>query len=116
MSDYNVYNNPEKFDLEWLAEHSFSSEAYQFDYRVVWLHKPTGTLYTARDAGCSCPSPFEDYKSIKSLDVVSLEELRDEAVKESMKNGYNGDPPGAWIEKIKQAAIRSMVLSGQKSS
>lgn len=37
----------------------YSDGNYCFDYRAVWVDQQ-GRLWTARDAGCSCPSPFED--------------------------------------------------------
>jgi hypothetical protein len=74
-----IYGQPENYGLEEVAELSLSDEPYEFDIRVVWRHEETGVLYTARDSGCSCPSPFEDYTSIDQLDRVNYTELRDEA-------------------------------------
>lgn len=79
----NVYYEPEKHGLEVVAEIDFSDRSYQFDTRVVWRHKETGVLYTGRDAGCSCPSPFEDYHDLASLEVVNLESLRQEVESET---------------------------------
>ena len=63
MPDYdmNVYYHPEKSGLEVVGEVEFSSENYEFDTRVVWFHEASGRLLTARDYGCSCPVPFEDF-------------------------------------------------------
>lgn len=65
----NVYYSPEDFDLEPVGDIEYSSGHYEFDTRVVW-HKG-GQLYTARDSGCSCPVPFEDYTSIASLTNIT---------------------------------------------
>jgi hypothetical protein len=56
--DGNVYYAPEQFGLTTLdeAEHGGS---YEFDTCVVWKDSE-GRLWWAQDAGCSCPTPFED--------------------------------------------------------
>lgn len=66
-----VYYNPEHFGLQIVYERNFSRASYEFDIRVVWKDDQ-GFLYTARDAGCSCPSPFENYTSIHDLERVPL--------------------------------------------
>ena len=77
-----VCYQPEAFDLVPVAEIDYSDECYCFDTRIVWRHTPTGTLYTARDAGCSCPSPFEDYTSLDDLDVFDLDTILAEVEQE----------------------------------
>lgn len=66
----NVYYSPEKFSLEVVGEIEFSDMDYVFDTRVIWKHS-SGKLYTARDSGCSCPSPFEDYSKLEDLDELT---------------------------------------------
>lgn len=63
----NVYYEPNDFGLELVCELEYSSGHYEFDTRCVWRHTETGRLYTARDSGCSCPSPFEDCRTIDDL-------------------------------------------------
>jgi hypothetical protein len=84
MSYYtpDVYYQPEKFDLTPVAEIDYSDGNYQFDYRVVWKHEPTDRLLTARDSGCSCPSPFEDYTKLEDLDELNFDDLKEEVQKE----------------------------------
>jgi hypothetical protein len=78
-----IYYSPEKHGLEIVAEHDFSDGCYQFDLRVVWKDKK-GRLYTARDSGCSCPSPFEDYPNVESLErLTSMAALKEEYRKET---------------------------------
>ena len=69
MTDYerNVYYHPEASGLAVVAEIEYSDRNYVYDTRVVWRHE-SGKLLTARDSGCSCPTPFEEY------DVMTLEE------------------------------------------
>lgn len=65
-----VYYDPQHFGLVPVYEHNFIEEPYEFDIRMVWRHAETGKLYTARDSGCSCPSPFENYTSLDSLEEI----------------------------------------------
>lgn len=80
----NVYYDPEDFGLKVIGEVDYN-EGYEFDKRVVWRHKESGKLYTARDAGCSCASPFEDYDKLEDLDELAdmaalREEVRDSII------------------------------------
>ena len=85
----NPYYHPKVHGLEIVAEHDFSDGCYQFDLRVVWKDEK-GRHFTARDSGCSCPSPFEDYHSVKDLErLTSLVPLKEEyrtATNESYRN------------------------------
>ena len=94
----NVYETPEKYGLKVVAELEFSDLSYVFDTRVVWRHLETGILYTARDAGCSCPSPFEDYRTLESLEqLASLDTLRDEYQADDSDYAYDHTvPPEEW--------------------
>lgn len=89
----NAYYEPEKLGLKVVAEIEYSDGCYQFDTRVVWKHVPTGNLYTARDCGCSCPTPFEDYNSLESLERFNLRELEDEIASER-KDGWHSPMEG----------------------
>lgn len=82
----NVYYNPEKHDLEVVFEIEYSDLCYQYDTRVVWRHKQTGVLYTARDSGCSCPTPFEDYAGVADLERFDPSSILNEIDYEAGKN------------------------------
>lgn len=79
-----VYYSPEDFALEQIAQLDYSSGSYEFDFRVVWKHE-SGALYTARDSGCSCPSPFEDYTSLEQLERVDMAFLESEVMENVRK-------------------------------
>lgn len=83
MWESNVYYHPENCGLEVVAEIEYSDGSYQFDMRVVWRHLETGVLYTQRDSGCSCPTPFESYNDLASLEVVNIESLMQEVASET---------------------------------
>lgn len=65
----NIYYSPEKWGLSVVAEIEYSDGNYVFDTRVVWRHKD-GVVYTARDSGCSCPTPFENFHGLNHLEVL----------------------------------------------
>jgi hypothetical protein len=75
-----LYYSPGKYGLELVAEEEYSSGSYEFDIRAVWRDTETGKLLTARDSGCSCPTPFEDYTSKDDLEPFILREIEDEAI------------------------------------
>lgn len=85
--DKNIYYNPESFGLSVVAQIDYSSGYYEFDIRVVWKDK-AGKLWTARDHGCSCPTPFEDYH-LGNISPLDLRELVSECRAEL--SGYNSD-------------------------
>ena len=100
--DMNVYYNPEKHELEPLLEWDYSDGKYCFDKRVVWRHKPTGKLYTARDRGCSCPSPFEDYNGVADLSEFNADVLIEE-IREVAKYGWQcDDSPATLITNVRE--------------
>ena len=65
----NVYGSPEAFGLTLVGEAAAELD-YRFDITAVW--EKDGKVYVARDEGCSCPSPFENY-----TDITHLTEIRD---------------------------------------
>lgn len=73
----NVYYEPEKFGLTVVGELEYSSGDYEFDTRVVWQHAD-GKFYTARDSGCSCPVPFEDYQTLNDIELLDVDALQQE--------------------------------------
>lgn len=93
MSTYenNVSYHPEKWGLTVVAELEFSDECYCFDTRIVWKDV-TGKLFTARDSGCSCPTPFEDFNTMQDIDTFNFQELERE-IEEDLKTGYSKVDP-----------------------
>jgi hypothetical protein len=63
-----VYENPDSFGLEKIAEAQKYEPDYNFDMIVIWYREVDDQYYWGSDAGCSCPSPFEDV----SLDEEGL--------------------------------------------
>src|SRR5690242_3012458 len=87
MWNKNVYNNPSAYNLTLIAEIDYSSGSYEFDLRVVWKDNQ-GNFWTARDSGCSCPSPFEDFNGLPDLDKLDLASLFNELREERNKSNH----------------------------
>ena len=99
-----LYYQPEKFGLTPIAEIDYSSGSYEFDLRVVWKHE-SGKLYTARDRGCSCPSPFEGFLKLEDAEELSYAKLQEE-IETELKDDYKEIQPHDGQEflcKVKEA-------------
>lgn len=68
--DANPYYSPEKMGLELIGV-AEDDAPYEFDMLVAWYHPETNGVYAAADAGCSCPTPFEDYTTIERLTPIN---------------------------------------------
>lgn len=71
----NVYYDPEDYGLKIVATMDFSDGGYEFDYLVVWRSVKNNKWYYAEDAGCSCPTPFEDHDLMTLTPVSELGEI-----------------------------------------
>jgi hypothetical protein len=92
-----VYNDEQSNDLKLLDYIDYSNGDYRFDYRAVWVGSD-GRLWTARDSGCSCPSPFEDTRELDRL--WSFDVLEEERIAEA----------GAYPSEADFAAFKVRVL------
>jgi hypothetical protein len=104
MYGYNIYYSPEKFGLRVVAEIEYSDRNYQFDTRVVWKEINGEKLFTMRDSGCSCPTPFEDYR-LDNIDKLNFKELRREVACELLDKFRNISPSEAesFLETVRGA-------------
>lgn len=87
MIDENLYYSPEAFGLTVVAEIDYSDGDYNFDHRVVWKDN-NNIFYTGRNAGCSCPSPFEDIHDVSELDRLDINVLEAE-LREENSSSYS---------------------------
>jgi hypothetical protein len=107
----NPYMDPEECGLEPIAEIEYSDRCFQFDTRMVWREKNTGALFTARDSGCSCPVPFENYDSMSSLERLTNTDMLREEIREELIELLGWRPGGEQIaEEIAkvEAALREL--------
>jgi len=68
----NLYYQPEAFGLTIVAELE-EGGSYEFNTTVVF-RRDSGELVWTHDAGCSCPTPFEDQgiQDLKEFDVGAI--------------------------------------------
>jgi len=71
----NVYYSPEEFGLQMVGEVDFSDQYYVFSIIAVFRDPATGQLYYGEDSGCSCPSPFEDFRDREDLTATTPHEI-----------------------------------------
>lgn len=67
--DNNPYYHPDKCGLEIVGELDEPRD-YEFNMFVVFRDIESGKLYYGQDAGCSCPTQFEDFHSLKDLTEI----------------------------------------------
>ena len=75
LYDHNVFCSPEKLDLELVETLEEDGLCYAYNTFIVVKHVPTGRLFYAEDSGCSCPTPFEEYK-FKGPDDTDMAEVK----------------------------------------
>jgi hypothetical protein len=97
-----IYNSPEDYGLQQVACIDYSSGDYCFDYRVVWKRLADGKLLSARDSGCSCPSPFEDIGMKDLQEVESTGWLKEEIAKDGQSYLSAADA-SAFLQKVEEA-------------
>jgi len=64
----NVYYSPEKYGLEIVGTVDVEVPDYSFSIIGVFYSPTTGSFYLGHTAGCSCPTPFEEFEQIEDLD------------------------------------------------
>lgn len=67
------YVDPAKHGLTPLGEIDRPDVDYEFEIFASWKHED-GRLFWADDSGCSCPAPFEDYKTLADLQIGTAKE------------------------------------------
>lgn len=93
-----AYYQPEAFGLTIIGEIGEYGLSYEFDDLIVWQHE-NGTLYWAKDYGCSCPAPFEWATSLEELNVLNRDTFGEF---EANVNDYNA-PAAERSELLRKA-------------
>ena len=78
-------------ELEVIHELDDDSLSYEFDTYRVYKNPKNGELFYASDSGCSCPTPFEGYRSSDDLTKI------DKASYGSFEQDFV-----SWAERTKQ--------------
>jgi hypothetical protein len=81
-----------------IAELEWSHRSYEFDLSGVWRRDSDGTLWTADDSGCSCPSPWDRVDTLTRLySFEPFEERRKQQIKDIESfPGYGGVIQAEW--------------------
>ena len=66
----NPYYSPEKCGLVQVDQIEEEPD-YDFNMLIVWRDKASRKLFWDQDAGCSCPSPFEDVRRLSDLTTLN---------------------------------------------
>lgn len=99
--DDNPYYNPEKHELEKVAEADLSEPNYSFDILVAWRDEKG--YYLGTDSGCSCPTPFEDYIGRQDMTgPLTAEQAREESIS-LKKNSYDPEYDNEAFDKFLEA-------------
>lgn len=85
---------PENYGFRQIGEVDFSSGSYEFDLTTVWQHVESGEFFMADDSGCSCPSPYEDVRSVDDLTPIPRLQVLVDHLNERNKDNYSGDRSG----------------------
>ena len=96
-----IYSEPKQYGLEQLAMLDYSDQNYCFDMRVVWTRKRDSKVLSARDSGCSCPSPFENTQPKDLQEVESVGWLKEEIEKEGFR--LKGKDIQRFLDKVERA-------------
>ncbi|HCU07270.1 MAG TPA: hypothetical protein DIC42_06840 [Holosporales bacterium] len=104
--DHNVYYAPETWGLKSVGEIEYSTRVCEFDTRVIW-QDGVGNFFTARDKGCSCPTPFGDFNTFEDLEIPTLKILIDE-INNNIKDNSMGNLQTAMlvIDKLLELGLR----------
>lgn len=104
------YYQPEAFGLRKVDELYDPEASYSFDMLVVWQHDD-GRLFYATDAGCSCPSPYEDFRQLEDLTPITVETLDDFTAAVRAHCAESKDPTGSFqAEKVELLAKVTALL------
>ena len=106
----NIYYNPEEFELE-IVDSLQEDLSYAFNILLVLRHKKTNRIYYVSDSGCSCPTPFEDYK-FNSPEDHNLNEIFEHEL-QSFENVVN-DFPASMDERQDMISMVKDLLSRRK--
>lgn len=104
--DFNPQYDPAKCGLELVAEIE-TGGSYEFCTTLLFRDVATGGIYIAQDAGCSCPTPFEDCLSLADMVQPQTE---DEVARLLASHHYDSATPTetmAFVRAWKDARTKS---------
>ena len=77
MQKYNPYYSPEKLGMDLI---SFDEPGMSYEYNTfLFVRTPDGRIFSASDAGCSCPTPFEANEAATWEDcILTMSQIENE--------------------------------------
>lgn len=80
--EVSMYDHPEEFGLELVAEAKIELDGYEgvctgsWTMIAVWRTK-SGVLLAGHDTACDCPTPFENTRVEELFSVADMDELEE---------------------------------------
>lgn len=96
----NIYYSPEAYGLEVIATLDYYEPNWSFDMVVVW-RSDDGRLFYGIDSGCSCPSPFEDWKVDDLTEFNNALEMAD-VIKGIEYREVSDDDIDLWVAELRR--------------
>ncbi len=78
-----------------LDEIEWDNNSYEFNITGIWVKDDDGTVWTADDSGCSCPTPWENTDTLERL--FSIEPLEERYKRQIVDEYQRGSvDPDEW--------------------
>lgn len=72
---YCYHDVEERLGFETVADFDDPEASYSFDEFRIWRRTDDGRLFYGTDSGCSCPSPFQDFKAEADCTAITKQSL-----------------------------------------
>lgn len=94
-----------QFDLELVGE------SWSFNLLSFWVRKSDGQILYGSDAGCSCPTPYED-RRVRDLKEIKLDAIPD-LIRRATEYSY-GLPTAEVLRKYRERILPKLIALGAK--
>lgn len=98
----NPYYEPEDLGLETIGSID-DAGSYEFNTLAAWKDKKTGEVYWQEDAGCSCPTPFESFNTLQSLNKITTPQSFEAFAQRADDWDLPQHEIDAFVEKVRKA-------------
>lgn len=95
----NPYYHPELCGLEIIGSLDDPDLSYEFNTLVFWFRPSTKEVLCASDAGCSCPTPFDEVLGGEGLETIGSWRDARNAIG-SWLSGCETRPPAGEVEDL----------------
>jgi len=93
--------HPERLGLEITAVLNEPGLSWEYNTVLLFRRLEDGKLFWAADSGCSCPTPFEGYKTVESLNPLpeTASTLHDHTLQTSYRGGFMFPDAATFLRK-----------------